>query len=74
MELKQISSLSELLGDSLHVKSISDKANTIKTEMLTAYKFVGVYFSASWCPPCMSFLTHLKDFYSKVNEHAQYNF
>ena len=29
--------------------------------------FLGLLFSANWCPPCKCFLTLLKDFYNEVN-------
>jgi nucleoredoxin len=29
--------------------------------------FLGLLFSAHWCPPCQSFLSILKEFYSEVN-------
>ncbi|WKY07916.1 hypothetical protein Q1695_007425 [Nippostrongylus brasiliensis] len=31
-------------------------------------KMVGLYFSASWCPPCRSFTPKLKRFYEAVKE------
>ena len=30
-------------------------------------KYVLLFFSAGWCPPCEQFLQVLKDFYSEVN-------
>lgn len=38
------------------------KAQDIKAQ------FVGLYFSAHWCPPCRSFTPELSEFYNKVNE------
>ena len=29
--------------------------------------FLGLLFSANWCPPCKNFLSILKEFYSEVN-------
>ena len=31
-------------------------------------EFVGVYFSAHWCPPCRSFTPKLSEFYTKTKE------
>ncbi|CAI4223501.1 unnamed protein product [Auanema sp. JU1783] len=31
-------------------------------------KFVGLYFSASWCPPCRAFTPKLKEFYEKIKK------
>ena len=36
-------------------------------EEIKAPKFLGILFSANWCPPCKCFLSMLKDFYSDVN-------
>ena len=36
-------------------------------EFKHTHKFLGLMFSASWCPPCKSFLQILKEFYSEVN-------
>ena len=30
-------------------------------------KYVLLFFSAGWCPPCEQFLQVIKDFYSEVN-------
>ena len=30
-------------------------------------KYLGLFFSSEWCPPCKNFLNMLKDFYSEVN-------
>ena len=34
---------------------------------LTGCKFVLLFFSAAWCPPCQQFTQVLKDFYHEVN-------
>ncbi|CAD6199461.1 unnamed protein product [Caenorhabditis auriculariae] len=31
-------------------------------------KVVGLYFSASWCPPCRGFTPKLKEFYEKIKK------
>ncbi len=36
--------------------------NPLKTNKITC-----VYFSASWCPPCLAFTPLLIDFYNEVN-------
>ena len=37
------------------------------TDEIKNASFLGILFSANWCPPCKSFLNILKDFYSEVN-------
>ena len=34
---------------------------------LSANKFIGLFFSADWCPPCKHMLQPLKNFYTDVN-------
>jgi thiol-disulfide isomerase/thioredoxin len=36
-------------------------------EEFSSCKYVLLFFSAGWCPPCEQFLQVLKDFYSEVN-------
>jgi nucleoredoxin len=36
-------------------------------ENLAGLKYVGLYFSADWCPPCKHMLQPLKNFYTDVN-------
>lgn len=34
-------------------------------------KFIGIYFSCSWAPPCIEFNPMLIDFYQKVNSQGK---
>lgn len=52
------SKLARLLGAELH-----GKAGAVSTNSL-AVKYVGLYFSASWCPPCRAFTPKLAQFYA----------
>ena len=36
-------------------------------ENLAGLKYVGLFFSAEWCPPCKHMLQPLKNFYTDVN-------
>ena len=36
-------------------------------EEFAGCKYVLLFFSAGWCPPCEQFLQVIKDFYSEVN-------
>lgn len=44
--------------------SLTESANI---ESLTGLKYVGLFFSADWCPPCKHMLQPLKNFYTDVN-------
>ena len=35
-------------------------------------KIVGVYFSASWCPPCRAFTPKLVEFYNQVKDKGNF--
>jgi len=72
MELNQSHQLYNLLGETLLIKSVKEDqkkhSQEVETMTLKNFKLIGLLFSASWCPPCLGFLTHLKDFYHQVNE------
>ena len=34
-------------------------------------KYVGIYFSAHWCPPCRNFTPVLAEFYNAVNQNGK---
>ena len=41
------------------------------SEAIEGYEFVGVYFSAHWCPPCRAFTPVLCQFYDHVNKDGK---
>ena len=59
--LKKRSNLGEKERESVY--AVED----CKIEEFSGAKFVLLFFSAGWCPPCEQFLQVLKDFYSEVN-------
>ena len=36
-------------------------------EIKHTHKYIALFFSASWCPPCQTFVRLLKEFYAEVN-------
>ena len=36
-------------------------------EFKNTHKYLAIFFSASWCPPCQTFMRILKEFYAEVN-------
>ena len=73
----QAMKIETLLGENfLKKKSLNDKEkdNVFVTEEChmdeikqAPCKFVGLLFSANWCPPCKCFLDILKEFYFDAN-------
>ena len=67
--------IEDLVGDSfLKKKGLTDKdkeslfiTEECGIDEIKSSRFLGLLFSANWCPPCKCFLTILKDFYSEVN-------
>ncbi|XP_019643995.1 PREDICTED: tryparedoxin-like [Branchiostoma belcheri] len=58
-----IMALVELLGESLQKKAKDDEK--LPTSSLAGEgRFVGLYFSAHWCPPCRLFTPELVNFYN----------
>jgi len=39
----------------------------MSSNFLTKSKYIGLYFSAHWCPPCRAFTPNLVKFYNEVN-------
>ena len=67
--------IKDLLGNRFIMKrgqTEREKEETTLTEETTAAefegcRFVGLFFSAGWCPPCKSMLKSLKNFYTDSN-------
>ena len=60
-------SLAHFLGNSL----IKADGTTVDTEdLMKEDQIVGLFFSASWCPPCQSFTCKLLEFYTKFKESS----
>eukprot|EP00930_Biecheleria_cincta_P079892 TRINITY_DN678_c0_g1_i1.p1 TRINITY_DN678_c0_g1~~TRINITY_DN678_c0_g1_i1.p1 ORF type:complete len:309 (+),score=54.63 TRINITY_DN678_c0_g1_i1:56-928(+) len=54
-----VASLRDLFGDELR-----GKTGTVETDLcLSGKKFIMIYFSAHWCPPCRGFTPQLADKY-----------
>ena len=59
--LRKNSKLSEKDRESLYM------VEECGLEEFTGAKYVLLFFSAEWCPPCNQFVQVLKDFYNEVN-------
>ncbi len=58
-------SLVELIGDTL----VDNTGKSIAaSDLLSNGKILGLFFSASWCPPCIGFGPKLKEFYDKFSD------
>eukprot|EP01012_Entosiphon_sulcatum_P014051 TRINITY_DN19176_c0_g1_i1.p2 TRINITY_DN19176_c0_g1~~TRINITY_DN19176_c0_g1_i1.p2 ORF type:complete len:331 (+),score=76.99 TRINITY_DN19176_c0_g1_i1:115-1107(+) len=61
--------ITALFGTELLSKSKSKSGGaTISVDAALAGKYVGIYFSAHWCPPCRGFTPMLADWYLKAKE------
>lgn len=49
-------------------KNVVSASGTLDPQIIKTKKYLFVYFSAHWCPPCRRFTPHLVDFYNK--KHA----
>lgn len=68
-------SWSALFGDTLIVKSENDASTTpVNTESHLAGKYVMIYFSAHWCPPCRGFTPSLATFYNNFKANGNIPF
>lgn len=63
-----MNSFVELLDSSV----LNKKGQSVDCRTYFSGKIIGLYFSASWCPPCRGFTPLLIDFYSKY--HKEKNF
>jgi len=52
-----------LLKDLLGEKLISPLGVPVNLSEVEKYQYIGLYFSASWCNPCLHFSIFLKKFY-----------
>ena len=56
----------ELAGKLVHLEG--GALRPFSVSRLAGVKFYGIYFSASWCPPCREFTPGLVDAYGKIRE------
>lgn len=61
------------LSESLGKTFVSSKGETITAESLEQ-KYLALYFSAHWCPPCKSYTPKLVSTYNKMKERSVDNF
>jgi nucleoredoxin len=63
--VQELTPMEALLGTTLVKNSKSGATASTKT-LLKDKDLVGLYFSASWCPPCQAFTPLLVEFYNKA--------
>ena len=54
-------------GQTEREKEETSLTEAASMEHLAGLKYVGLFFSAEWCPPCKHMLQPLKNFYTDVN-------
>ena len=54
-------------GSTEREKEETSLTETATIENMNGLKYVGLFFSADWCPPCKHMLQPLKNFYTDVN-------
>lgn len=59
-------SWSEVLGEQL----LSSATTLVSTNDVLQGKYVLIYFSAHWCPPCRAFTPKLIEFYNEAKDNA----
>ena len=52
-------------------KVLTPNGECTLAEALDGAEFVGIYFSAHWCPPCRGFTPMLAQFYEEVNKEKK---
>jgi nucleoredoxin len=67
MKSSNTSAITHLLGD-----EIASKEGRMLRPADLSSRFVGLYFSAHWCPPCQAFTPKLADFYQKFKKEHQH--
>jgi len=50
---------------------IDGEGTKVSKEKIKEKKYVGVYFSAHWCPPCRKFTPKLKEVYNKLKQDRE---
>ena len=53
--------------DSYFGSNFESNSGETTAENIASKELVGLFFSASWCPPCKAFFPILVDFYKEVN-------
>ena len=63
----QLPPVAEEKKDSYFGSNFESNSGETTAEHIGSKELVGLFFSASWCPPCKAFFPILVDFYKEVN-------
>ena len=55
-------------GSGLQGKLVDNAGKEYDASSLASKKFIGIYFSAHWCPPCRGFTPVLAEFYNSCSK------
>lgn len=86
MKLAKLLTLAFALGSSLFASEplhtgilkglendlITKEASAARTDRVTGKKYLFIYFSAHWCPPCRAFTPKLVEFYNTYSKNGDF--
>jgi len=59
--------VSNLVNEFNDIEFIDKNKEKINSDSLIKINIIGLYFTSSWCPPCMEFRETLLKFYNEIN-------
>ncbi|KAK3090987.1 hypothetical protein FSP39_016277 [Pinctada imbricata] len=59
------------IADTLNREEVIGKNGSVKLTEACSGKYIGLYFSGVWCPPCRDFTCSLKRFYENFHDKIE---